>query len=535
MRSNSLAPRLRAASLTKLTTSSDGFEPPGKTIVGPRLGDEGARGRIVRLGGAQELQRDRLGDLQRELLAQVALDHVFAAAVAAHQLGHQVGRIGDAAGAQRRLDRRQHVALHDAQQDVVARDVEALAELLLGEQGHRRTGALEAIVVDDQVGRAAADIDAGDLSVLLGRLAAQLAGDLEEAAGVAAEIARDLGVEIDELGAARLVPVGQHARRRRRRHRRASAHHHPHQVARGLGALAEDQALGQRHAGRQGDDDAAQPSRRLGMGPPAALLQALTLMNSPQQRGRRAHAETPRRLRRIVLTLPTGMPLAERLIFRKRAEAARDLVWMMMGWKLDDPAAPAPRVLTDWDEASCTQLVYLYTEVARNFGGDARRFFQIARKPRGRPAEETLSIASIDVGGGTTDLIINSYRLEGAGTSVTLFPEQKFREGFNVAGDDILLRVVQGHVLPPIEAALRAAGIANPADLMAELVGGDRGGEDVIHRNLRQQFALQIAHPLALEFLHAAETFDPTSGVVAAEPRTYDSFFPEPPSRRPRS
>ena len=87
------------------------------------------------------------------------------------------------------------------------------------------------------------------------------------------------------------------------------------------------------------------------------LLQALTLMNSPQQRGRRAHAETPRRLRRIVLTLPTGMPLAERLIFRKRAEAARDLVWMMLGWKLDDAAAPAPRVLTDWDEASCTQLV----------------------------------------------------------------------------------------------------------------------------------------------------------------------------------
>ena len=184
-------------------------------------------------------------------------------------------------------------------------------------------------------------------------------------------------------------------------------------------------------------------------------------------------------------------------------------------------------MLTDWDEASCTQLVYLYTEVARNFGGDARRFFQIARKPRGRPADDMLRIASIDVGGGTTDLIINAYRLEGAGTSVTLLPEQKFREGFNVAGDDILLRVVQAHVLPPIEAALRANGIANPADLMAELVGGDRGGEDVIHRNLRQQFALQIGLPVALEFLRAAETFDPTSGIVAAEPRTFDSFFPE--------
>jgi hypothetical protein len=256
------------------------------------------------------------------------------------------------------------------------------------------------------------------------------------------------------------------------------------------------------------------------------LLQALTLMNSPQQRGRRAHAETPRRLRRIVLTLPTGMPLAERLIFKKRAEAARDLVWMMLGWKLDDAAAPAPRVLTEWDEASCTQLVYLYTEVARNFGGDARRFFQVAGKKRGKPADGTLSIASIDVGGGTTDLIINKYRLEGAGTSVTLFPEQKFREGFNAAGDDILLRVVQAHVLPPIESALRTAGIANPADLMAELVGGDRGGEDVIQRNLRQQFALQIAQPIALEFLRAAETYDPTSGVIAAEPRAYETFFP---------
>ena len=104
------------------------------------------------------------------------------------------------------------------------------------------------------------------------RLAARLGGDLEEAAGVAAEIARHLGVEIDELGAARLVPVGQHARRRRGGIVELPAQHHPDEVARRLGALAEDQALGQRHAGRQGEHDAAQPARRLGMGATAALL-----------------------------------------------------------------------------------------------------------------------------------------------------------------------------------------------------------------------------------------------------------------------
>ena len=213
-----------------------------------------------------------MGDLQRELLAQVALDHVLAAAVAAHQLGHQVGGVGDAGRAHRRLDRRQDMGLHDAQQDVVARDVEALAELLLGEQRDRGAGALEAVAVDDEVGGAAADIDAGDRERAVARPAARLAGDLEEAPRIAAEIARHLGVEIDELGAARLVPVGQHARRRRGGIVELPAHHHPHEVARGLGALAEDQALGERHAGRQGEHDAAQPPRRLGMGPPAALL-----------------------------------------------------------------------------------------------------------------------------------------------------------------------------------------------------------------------------------------------------------------------
>src|SRR5260370_1433430 len=106
------------------------------------------------------------------------------------------------------------MALDHAQQDVVARHVEAFTELLLGEQRDRGAGTLEVIVVDDEVGGAAADIDAGDTERAVGRPAARLAGDLEEAPCIAAEIARDLGVEIDELCAARLVPVGQHARRR---------------------------------------------------------------------------------------------------------------------------------------------------------------------------------------------------------------------------------------------------------------------------------------------------------------------------------
>ncbi len=200
----------------------------------------------------------------------------------------------------------------------------------------------------------------------------------------------------------------------------------------------------------------------------------------------------------------------------------------MMGWKLDDPAAPAPRVLTDWDEASCTQLVYLYTEVARNFGGDARRFFQVTGKPRGRPADGKLSIASIDVGGGTTDLIIN-LRPRGAGTSVR-GSRAEVPRGLQRGGR----RHPAARRARPCAAAHRGGDARRrhrqPQRPDGRALGGDRGGEDVIQRNLRQQFALQVAHPIALEFMRAAETYDPTSGVVAAEPRPYDSFFPKAPS-----
>ncbi len=255
------------------------------------------------------------------------------------------------------------------------------------------------------------------------------------------------------------------------------------------------------------------------------LLQALTQMNSPAQRGRRSHAEIPRRLRRIVMTVPTGMPLAEREIFMRRAEAARDLVWMVLGWKLDDAEVPAPEVFLEWDEASCTQLVYLYTEVARNWGGDARAFFSARSKRTAMGDTPWLRVASIDIGGGTTDLIVNTYTLEGRGTSVTLHPEQNFREGFNKAGDDLLLRVIQQHVLPPIEEALRAAGVPNPDDMLAELLGGDRGGEDIEQRNLRRQFALQVASPIGIALLSASESYAPLEGAASTEQRPFAAFF----------
>ena len=86
-------------------------------------------------------------------------------------------------------------------------------------------GAFDAVGGDDQIGGAAADVDAGDpqSSAVGTPCRAASAVTWKKRARVAAEIARHLGVEIDELGAGGLVPVGQHARRGRGGDRRASS------------------------------------------------------------------------------------------------------------------------------------------------------------------------------------------------------------------------------------------------------------------------------------------------------------------------
>lgn len=257
------------------------------------------------------------------------------------------------------------------------------------------------------------------------------------------------------------------------------------------------------------------------------LTHALVMINSPSHRLRRPNGENPRRLTRIIMTMPSALPLAERRILRQRAEAARDLVYMLL--KLARAAKPGdganggtprralwhvpgivePEIVLVWDEASATQVVYLYTQIARNFGGHARSFFSLYRRPD-NPEPNTLRVATLDIGGGTTDLVVSSFSYEGSGNTVTIFPNQLFREGLNLAGDDVLYRIIQAHVLKAIEQAAEAAGVASGQALTTELFGGNRGTMDVSEQMRRQQFATRIAAPIALGMLGRYESSEET-------------------------
>lgn len=253
------------------------------------------------------------------------------------------------------------------------------------------------------------------------------------------------------------------------------------------------------------------------------LAQALMQINSPAQRVRQGHTNRPRQLRSITLTVPPAMPQAERSLLVSRLEQSVVLVWKSLGWHNDkeesDPfkatdatlRAPMPKLRVEWDEASCGQLVYLYTEIKENFAGHPEEFFDALARS-GKPDRERISLGTIDIGGGTTDLVITDYHLDrngsgSSGSNVFVVPEQRFRDGFRVAGDDILLDVIQLFVLPSFEAALKQAGIASPDAMMSRLCGQE--GANAQEQVLRQQLNLQVFTPLGLALLEAYEGFDP--------------------------
>ncbi len=247
------------------------------------------------------------------------------------------------------------------------------------------------------------------------------------------------------------------------------------------------------------------------------IWQAFTMINNPQVRATRPEADTPRKLMRVILTLPTAMPISEQQILRSRALAAVKLLWDLTGWtKNRPPGAEEPEIQISFDEASCAQLVYLYGEITERFAGDANAYFDLAGRPRPRPAdgekpkaepaaERSVRIASIDVGGGTTDLMVTTYFVE-AGKA--LVPFQVYREGFRVAGDDLLRDVIERSILPVIEQRLADCGLRGAREFLNRCFGIDRVDMSELDRHLRRQCVTRVLRPAAIAILQAAENAD---------------------------
>lgn len=256
------------------------------------------------------------------------------------------------------------------------------------------------------------------------------------------------------------------------------------------------------------------------------IQQALITINSPGQRCRREASAEPRRLRQVIFTVPGGMPVAEQHIYKRWARWAVHVLWEALGWGqyyVENPARRRgneavdyrtnPVIRCDWDEATCTQLVFIYNEITRKFQGDAQLFCEIMGRPRFFPHRggeaPSVRVATIDIGGGTTDLSITTFELASdEGATPRMAPHPEFHDGFNLAGDDILRAVVAEHVLEAIGAAMAEAGVPNTRAALAALFGRDTMDTSKDSLSGRIQFIRQVAVPAALRVLSVYEEAD---------------------------
>ncbi len=266
------------------------------------------------------------------------------------------------------------------------------------------------------------------------------------------------------------------------------------------------------------------------------LLHALMQINSPAQRSKLEHAKTPRFLRSVILTVPPAMPKPEREIFRFNMLQAIGLVWKSLGWdKTDDNMDFSskesrerywpilPEVNIQWDEATSGQIVYLFNETQNNYGGRPEAFIAAVSRPD-KQDKTKMTVATIDIGGGTTDLVINDFHLDygeqnNSGSNAYIIPTQRFRDGFKVAGDDILLDIIRDVVVASLSDGLKIAGINDPEPILSELIGTQV--MKVQDRLLRQQLTLQIFSPIGLRILKEYEEYD----VFSAENKLAGATF----------
>jgi hypothetical protein len=212
------------------------------------------------------------------------------------------------------------------------------------------------------------------------------------------------------------------------------------------------------------------------------LCQAYTYVNSIAYRNASGDGGRTREIRTLTLTYPSGMIQEEYKRFKAQARKAVRIFAKTLG----KSQRVMPEVNLNIDEASAVHLTYIWSEM-RMLGQDPRLWFASLHQDRGvtqpapapgpaaarsrvaarvaRPgkpptasargeAEEPfgdsaheIRIACIDVGGGTTDLMIARYNFESK-IDDTVRGQVLHQDGIALGGDQLVKRLLETIVVP---------------------------------------------------------------------------------------
>ncbi len=281
------------------------------------------------------------------------------------------------------------------------------------------------------------------------------------------------------------------------------------------------------------------------------LSQARMQINSYQQRNHWGNEPMPRKIGRIIVTCPPAMSHIEQIALRKCAEDAAIMLDRFFAnsysQEIDETemrkriqvipsskklSAKEERIEWIYDEATSAQFVFLYAEIKERYKKNVKDYFDFYGKVRTDKLLEdydkkSLTVGSVDIGAGTTDVMIASYKYEDNNAQCTLMPVPLFWESFYLAGDDLMKQLIQQLVIEgrhsPIEQKLRQLG-KKPVEILQPFLGTDVG-VSFRNRRLRSDFNLQVSVPIVLRYLELLrENKDDT--ILTFE----DIFIPNPPT-----
>lgn len=197
---------------------------------------------------------------------------------------------------------------------------------------------------------------------------------------------------------------------------------------------------------------------------------ALTQINSVNFRKIGGSTNHDRRiLKNIVISCPTGMNIHDQTHLRKYAEEALKILFN--GRESKPEVIPSTRDVAidqesygdrkEWmyDEATTTQMMFMYSELNHACKGNSELFSDLYG------TKDNVRVASLDIGGGTSDLMICDYTSQQKNGVSELYPTPIFWDSYYRAGDDFQKKLIEELV---IKGDIYSHGIQNLDDRTVE-------------------------------------------------------------------
>ena len=274
------------------------------------------------------------------------------------------------------------------------------------------------------------------------------------------------------------------------------------------------------------------------------ILHAIVQMNSFSQRKNASQTYSlPRYLKSVILTTPPGMCAEERELYKGCVYEAVGVLWKALKYDTSDARTfktsmmlrdeaeehkkeqdvfvcpDYPVIKMGWNEAEAGQVVYLFNETQKVYQGDCSAFISSLRRSvtgdrvgESKEVSEgklvSARVATLDIGGGTTDLVIKDYSYDPSlpDNAQRIRTSDIYTDGFKIAGDDILYDIIRNCIVPRIYEKLAAVDGIDPVKPMEELVQDDNKASSRIKR---ARFTQQILVRLAYKILFHIEQLDP--------------------------